>query len=76
MLLRTTDLPLFGKSMTTTVHLPGRIPFRLVPEKAQYLFPFVMLIRIVPTDRLGMAIDTDAANFTALTFDPRRTAIG
>ena len=35
-----------------------------------------MLIRIVPTDRLGIAIDTDAASFAALTLDPRRTAIG
>ena len=35
-----------------------------------------MLIRIVPTERLGIVIDTDAASFAALTFDPRRTAIG
>ena len=35
-----------------------------------------MLIRIVPTDRFGIVIDTDAASFAALTFDPRRTAIG
>ena len=75
-LLRTTDLPLFGKRMTTTVHLPGRTAFRLVPTKAQYLLPFVMLIRIVPTDRLGMAIDTEAASFAALTLDPRRITIG
>ena len=50
--------------------------FRLVPTKAQYLLPFVMLIRIVPTDRFGMVIDTDAASFAALTFDPRRITIG
>jgi hypothetical protein len=75
-LLRTTDLPLFGKRMTTTVHLPGRTAFRLVPTKAQYLLPFVMLIRIVPTDRFGMAIDTEAASFAALTVDPRRITIG
>ena len=62
--------------MTTTVHLPGRTAFRLVPTKAQYLLPFVMLIRIVPTDRLGMAIDTEAASFAALTLDPRRITIG
>ena len=35
-----------------------------------------MLIRIVPTDRLGIAIDTDAASFAALTLDPRRIDIG
>ena len=35
-----------------------------------------MLIRIVPTDRLGIAIDTDAASFAALTHDPRRIDIG
>ncbi len=35
-----------------------------------------MLIRIVPTDRLGIVIDTEAASFAALTFDPRCTAIG
>jgi len=35
-----------------------------------------MLMRIVPTDRFGMLIDTDAANFAALTFDPSRIAIG
>jgi hypothetical protein len=69
-------LPLFGKRMTTTVHLPGRTAFRLVPTKAQYLLPFVMLIRIVPTDRFGMAIDTEAASFAALTVDPRRITIG
>ena len=62
--------------MTTTVHLPGRTAFRLVPTKAQYLLPFVMLIRIVPTDRFGMAIDTEAASFAALTVDPRRITIG
>ena len=33
-------------------------------------------MRIVPTDRLGIFIETDAANLAALTFDPRRTAIG
>ena len=58
------------------MHFPVRIPFRLVPVKAQYLLPFVMLIRIVPTDRLGLVIETDAPSFAALTFDPRRTAIG
>jgi hypothetical protein len=35
-----------------------------------------MLIRIVPIDRFGMVIDTEAASFAALTFDPRRIAIG
>jgi hypothetical protein len=58
------------------VHFPLRTAFKLVPTKAQYLLPFVMLIRIVPTDRFGIVIDTDAANFAALTFDPLRTAIG
>jgi len=62
--------------MTTIVHFPLRTAFRLVPMKAQYLLPFVILIRIVPTDRFGMVIDTEAASFAALTFDPRRTAIG
>ena len=69
-------MPLFGKRMTTTVHLPARTAFRLVPINAQFLLPFVILIRIVPTDRLGIFIETDAANLAALTFDPRRTAIG
>lgn len=62
--------------MTTTVHLPARTAFRVIPTKAQFLVPLVMLIRIVPTDRFGIAIDTDAANFAALTVDPRRIAIG
>ena len=62
--------------MTTTVHFPARTAFRLVPTKAQFLLPFVMLMRIVPTDRFGMAIDTDAASFAALTSDPRRITIG
>ena len=35
-----------------------------------------MLMRIVPTDRFGMLIDTDAASFAALTFNPRRIANG
>lgn len=75
-LLRTTDLPLFGKRMTTTVHFPARTAFKVVPTKAQFFVPLVMLMRIVPTDRFGIAIDTDAANFAALTVDPRRIAIG
>ena len=76
MLLRNTDRPFFGRKMTTIVHFPFRTAFRLVPTKAQYCLPFVMLMRIVPTDRFGMLIDTDAANFAALTFDPRRITIG
>jgi hypothetical protein len=40
------------------------------------LVPLVILIRIVPTDRFGIFIDTDAANFAALTFEPRLIAIG
>jgi hypothetical protein len=75
-LLRKTDRPFFGRKMTTIVHFPARTAFRLVPTKAQYCLPFVMLMRIVPTDRFGMVIDTDAANFAALTFDPRRIVIG
>ena len=35
-----------------------------------------MLIRILPTDCFGMAIDTEAASFAALTLDPRRITIG
>jgi hypothetical protein len=35
-----------------------------------------MLIRIVPTDRLGIFIDTDAASFAALIFEPLRITIG
>lgn len=76
MFVRITVLPLFGSKITTTVHFPGRIPFSELPTNAQYLVPFVMLMRIVPTDRFGMLIDTDAASFAALTFDPRRIAIG
>ena len=33
-------------------------------------------MRIVPTDRFGIFIETDAASLAALTFDPRRNAIG
>ena len=62
--------------MTTIVHFPLRTAFRLVPTKAQYCLPFVMLIRIVPTDLFGMVSDTEAANFVALTFEPRLIAIG
>ena len=76
MLLRKTVLPFFGRKITTIVHFPVRTAFRLVPTKAQYCLPFVMLMRIEPTDRFGMVIDTDAANFAALTFDPRRIVIG
>ena len=75
-LLRRTDRPFLGRYTTTIVHFPLRTAFRLVPTKAQYCLPFVMLIRIVPTDLFGMVSDTDAANFVALTFDPRRIAIG
>ena len=74
--VRITVLPLFGSKMTTIVHFPVRIPFSELPTKAQYCLPFVMLIRIVPTDRFGMLIDTDAASFAALTFNPRRIAMG
>ena len=35
-----------------------------------------MLIRIVPTDRFGIFIDTDVANFAALTLAPRRITSG
>jgi hypothetical protein len=35
-----------------------------------------MLIRMVPTDRFGIFIDTDAASFAALTVEPLRIAIG
>ena len=62
--------------MTTIVHFPFRTAFRLVPTKAQYCLPFVMLIRIDPADRFGILIETDAASFAALTFDPRRMVIG
>ena len=75
-MLRKTDRPFFGRKMTTIVHFPVRIPFSELPTNAQYLVPFVMLMRIVPTDRFGMLIETDAASFAALTFDPRRNAIG
>ena len=76
MFVRITVLPLFGSKMTTIVHFPLRIPFSALPTNAQYCVPFVMLMRIVPTDRFGMLIDTDAASFAALSFDPRRIAIG
>jgi len=62
--------------MTTIVHFPLRTAFRLVPTNAQYWPPFVMLIRIEPTDRFGMVIETDAASFAALTCVPRRIVIG
>jgi hypothetical protein len=76
MLLRKTGRPFFGRKMTTIVHFPLRTALTLVPIKAQFCLPFVMLIRIVPIDRFGMVIDTEAASFAALTFDPRRIAIG
>ena len=76
MLLRKIERPFFGRKMTTIVHFPLRTAFRLVPTNAQYCFPFVMLIRIEPTDRFGMVIDTDATSFTALTFVPGRIVIG
>ena len=56
------------------MHFPLRTALRLVPANAQYCLPFVMLIRIVPTDRLGIFIDTDAATFAALIFEPLRIA--
>ena len=76
MFVRITVLPLFGSKITTIVHFPVRIPFSELSTKAQYCLPFVMLMRIVPTDRFGMLIDTDAASFAALTFNPRRIANG
>ena len=76
MLLRRTDRPFFGRKMTTIVHFPTRIAFREPPTNAQYLVPFVMLIRIEPTDLFGIFIDTEAASFVALTVDPRLIAIG
>jgi hypothetical protein len=75
-LLRRTDRPFFGRKMTTIVHFPTRIAFRELPVNAQYLVPFVMLIRMVPTDLFGIFIDTDAASFVALTMDPLRIANG
>jgi hypothetical protein len=75
-LLRRTDRPFFGRKMTTIVHFPFPTAFRLVPTKAQYCLPFVMLIRIVPTDLFGIFIDTDAASFVAVTVDPHLIAIG
>jgi len=75
-LLRKTDRPFFGRYITTIVHFPLRTALRLVPTKAQYCLPFVMLIRMVPTDRFGMLIETDAASFAALTCEPRLMALG
>ena len=74
--MRITVLPFLGSRITTIVHFPTRIAFRELPANAQYLVPFVMLIRIVPTDRFGILIETDAASFVALTIDPRLIAIG
>ena len=74
--MRITVLPFLGSKITTIVHFPTRIAFRELPVNAQYLVPFVILIRMVPNDRFGMLIDTDAASFAALTVDPRRIAIG
>ena len=74
--MRITVLPFFGSRITTIVHVPTRIAFREPPANAQYLVPFVMLIRIVPTDLFGIVIDTDAASFVALTVDPCLIAIG
>jgi hypothetical protein len=74
--VRITVLPFLGSKITTIVHFPTRIAFREPPANAQYLVPFVMLIRIVPADRFGIFIDTDAASFVALTVDPLRIAIG
>ena len=62
--------------MTTIVHCPFRTALNVIPTNAQYFLPFVMLIRIVPTDRFGIFIDTDAANLDALTNDPFFIAIG
>lgn len=76
MLVRITVLPFLGSKITTIVHFPLRTALRLVPKNAQYLVPFVMLMRIVPADFLGIDIDTDAANFAALTFEPCLIAIG
>ena len=74
--MRITVLPFFGSKITTIVHFPTRIAFRELPVNAQYLVPFVMLIRMVPTDRFGIVIETDAASFAALTVEPRLIAIG
>ena len=74
--VRISVLPFFGSKITTIVHFPTRIAFREPPTNAQYFVPFVMLIRIEPTDLFGIFIDTDAASFVALTVDPRLIAIG
>jgi hypothetical protein len=62
--------------MITIVHFPFRTALNVIPTNAQNFLPFVMLIRIVPTDRFGIFIDTDAANFAALTLAPRRITSG
>ena len=74
--MRITVLPFFGSKITTIVHFTTRIAFRELPVNAQYLVPFVMLIRMVHTDRFGIVIETDAASFAALTVEPRLIAIG
>ena len=74
--MRITVLPFLGSKITTIVHFPTRIAFRELPVNAQYLVPFVMLIRMVPNDRFGIVIETDAASFAALTVEPRLSAIG
>jgi hypothetical protein len=61
--------------MTTNEHFPFCMALSVVPIKTQYLLPLVILMRIVPADRFGMLIDTDAASFDALTRDPLLTTM-
>ena len=62
--------------MITIRHFSFRTALNVIPTNAQNFLPFVMLIRIVPTDRFGIFIDTDVANFAALTLAPRRITSG
>ena len=72
MVFRVRVFPFFGTIVTEMVQRPLRTARILVLAKTQYCAPRTMLIRSLPFDVLGIAIDTAWAILEALTLRPRR----
>ena len=58
---RLVERPLLGINFTTMMHFPFLIPRIVLPTKMQNLFPVKILMRITPSDCLGIDIDTALA---------------
>ena len=67
--------PRLGIRVTAIAQEPTRTPTTVLPRNLHRVFPDTMLIRILPFDVFGTAIDTAAAIFAADTDAPRRIVI-